>query len=213
MIILNQNNKEIHTVIFDFGNVLVDYSPYRFMSEIGIEEQFHQRIGRALFENPAIWSEVDRGTLTNDAAVLLAAEKEPELKDYFHRFMQGFGDLFLPIDRNVEFLYQVKKAGCNTYGLSNFADDAFEIVRRKYKFFDEFDGMIISSHHGVIKPEPEIFQLLLDTYSIVPADSVFIDDIPQNIKAAQAFGLQTLLLPPRAEIAPFFTFPTDAGGR
>ena len=206
MLILNQNQKEIKTVIFDFGNVLVDYSPFRFMNEIGIDEQYHERIGDALFQNPSIWREFDRGVLTNEVAASLAAEKEPELKQHFHNFTDTFGDRFKAIPHNVEFLKKVKRAGCKVYGLSNFSKQAFEVVRKNFDFFDEFDGMIVSAHHGVIKPEPEIFQLLLDTYPIDPSNSVFIDDLEENLEAARAFGLQTLLLPPRAEIDPYFTF-------
>ncbi len=206
MLILNQNQKEIKTVIFDFGNVLVDYSPYRFMHEIGIEEKYHGRIGDALFQNPSIWQEFDRGVLTNEAAASLAAEKDPELKHLFHAFTDALGDRFKAIPNNVEFLKKVKRAGCKVFGLSNFSRQAFEVMKKNFDFFDEFDGMIISAHHGVIKPEPEIFQLLLDTYPINPAESVFIDDLEENIQAASAFGLQTLLLPPRADIAPYFTF-------
>ncbi len=207
MIYLKESNRQLDTVVFDLGNVLLDYSPYRFLHQAGIDSERHADIGAALFENPEVWSELDRGTLDSHGVARKAIEVNPALENEIISYMQQWHEFFEMIPDNVEAFYKIKRSGCGVYVLSNFSSEAFEKIRWKFPFLDEMDGMIISAEHQVIKPEPEIFQLLIDRYRIEPQNAVFIDDLIANTDVARTFGFNVITLPPRADIEPYFIFP------
>ncbi|MCH7566227.1 MAG: HAD-IA family hydrolase [Nitrospirae bacterium] len=56
-----------------------------------------------------------------------------------------------------------------------------------------FQGIVVSGHEKVKKPDRRIYQVLLDRYSITPNHAVFIDDNPVNVAVAREVGLHGLL--------------------
>jgi epoxide hydrolase-like predicted phosphatase len=61
------------------------------------------------------------------------------------------------------------------------------------KFDDAFDALVLSSEVGITKPDPKIYHMALDKFKVKPEEAVFVDDIPANIEAARALGLQGVL--------------------
>ena len=60
-------------------------------------------------------------------------------------------------------------------------------------FLDDVDGGILSYQEKTVKPEPEIYQRLLERYGLVPEECVFLDDLEENLAAAAKFGIHTVL--------------------
>jgi putative hydrolase of the HAD superfamily len=56
-----------------------------------------------------------------------------------------------------------------------------------------FDEMIISAEVGVMKPEARIYELALAKLGVAAAESVFVDDFPENVEGARAVGMQAIL--------------------
>ena len=98
-----------------------------------------------------------------------------------------------PIEDNVELLKELKMKGYNLFLLSNFHKEAYDKVFRKYSFFEFFDGIFISSHYGLLKPEREIYVKMLQKFSLNPAECIFIDDTPVNISAARELGIEGIV--------------------
>ena len=67
-----------------------------------------------------------------------------------------------------------------------------EHLGREYDFWDLFSGAVVSSRVGHCKPEPAIYEHLLATYQLEPANTLFIDDVEENVVAAAAFGIRTI---------------------
>ena len=65
-------------------------------------------------------------------------------------------------------------------------------MRPRYEFFNCFEGMVISGEVKLIKPDPRIFQVLLERIGRPAAECLFIDDAPANIAVAQSLGFQTI---------------------
>jgi 2-haloacid dehalogenase len=63
-------------------------------------------------------------------------------------------------------------------------------IMRSYPFAARFEGGVFSGEEGVVKPDREIFQLLVDRFAVDPARAVFVDDKEPNVRAAEAFGFQ-----------------------
>ena len=106
------------------------------------------------------------------------------------------------IPETAEILYQLKAAGCRLYGLTNWNEEKFSIVRHKYKVFDLFEDIVISGEVKLIKPDPAIFRLFLQKNQYQPEECLLVDDSPQNISTARKMGFVTHLFttPARLEM-------------
>jgi putative hydrolase of the HAD superfamily len=91
-------------------------------------------------------------------------------------------------------LKPLKNAGLRLYFLSNFPQDLFLILSNRHQFFKLFSGGVVSSAEQMLKPQPEIYNLLISRYSLTPDETLFIDDLLPNITGAQSVGLKTIHL-------------------
>ena len=204
MIYLKEDHSPIDAVIFDLGNVLLDYKPRRFMGEMGIAPKYIDRLLKVFPESPE-WLELDKDTISDDEFLESALRKEPTLRREIRLYHTRWFDYFKAIPENVAAFYELKEAGAKTYILSNFQRTCFKKMREHNIFLDDFDGRVCSFECGMIKPQPEIYELLITKYGLDPARSVFIDDTPVNIEAARAAGLKGVILPIGGCVLDYFT--------
>ena len=183
----------ITTVVFDMGNVLIHFRWRELYHEMGFEGERFDRLANATVLNP-VWDEIDRGNWSDEemleAFIQNAPELEEELKDLMYN---RFGGYLKKFDYTDEWLDAVKSAGYRVYILSNFSRKAFEDCAEELDYVSKADGAVISYRIGMIKPEPEIYRYLIDTYDINPEEAVFIDDSRTNLDAARQFGFTTVL--------------------
>lgn len=182
----------IKAIIFDYGNVLIEWNPrhvYRryfpddpegmekFLSEINFMEwNAQQDKGRTFAEGVAILSE----QFPHHANLIRA---------YHEHWVDSIGEAFTG---TVEILKRLKKAGYPLYGFSNWSAETFPSVRAKHSFFDLFDDMVISGAVGYVKPEPEIYRILLEKVGKPAHECLFIDDSLPNIQQANKIGFATI---------------------
>jgi putative hydrolase of the HAD superfamily len=98
---------------------------------------------------------------------------------------------FLVLDEKmVEVVRAARRHGIRTGLVSNsFGDDRYD-----HALFDElFDGVVISMHAGMRKPEPGIYLLGAERTGVAPAEAVFVDDIKANCEGAEAVGMTAVL--------------------
>ena len=69
----------------------------------------------------------------------------------------------------------------------------YPLRRERYDFMGWFEGTVVSSSEGVIKPDPRIFEVLLERYGLQAGSTLMIDDSARNIAAARALGMPTVL--------------------
>lgn len=183
----------IRNVVFDFGQVLVRFCP----EEIAAPD-FPDPADRALavpvLFDRAIWNRLDSGEIDEEIAI---AEALPRLPKRLHAagktILRHWIERLPPIPGMWELVRRVKKEyGVRTFLLSNISRE-FTNHLDLYPILSELDGCVFSGVIGIVKPSPEIFAYLCDTYGLTPAESLFVDDLPRNIAAAEAFGLQTYL--------------------
>ena len=99
-----------------------------------------------------------------------------------------------PIQQTLNLAKKLKNAGYQIYALSNWDAQSFELaLKNNPDFFSLFDGILISGQEKTGKPSPEFFQKLFNNHNINPAQSIFIDDEPNNLNAAKQLGLTTIL--------------------
>jgi epoxide hydrolase-like predicted phosphatase len=92
----------------------------------------------------------------------------------------------------VAHIQRLRQAGYRTGLLSNFWDNARRLWVEVYPFIQYFDGVVISSEVGLMKPDPRVYHLAAESVSVAVSETLFIDDFIKNIEAARAVGMQTL---------------------
>jgi 2-haloacid dehalogenase len=181
---------KIENIIFDFGGVLVDWNPrHLYKSHFKDENEMEHFLKNICTEE---WNlEQDRGRTLKEGTILLQ-NQFPE----FHAMIQLFYDewetmLKSEIPETVSLLYKLKPK-YKLYGLTNWSAETISIAYDRFPFFKEFDGIVVSGHEKMIKPNKEIYHLLLNRYNLKAANTIFIDDNLKNIKAAEEIGLHAI---------------------
>jgi FMN phosphatase YigB (HAD superfamily) len=100
----------------------------------------------------------------------------------------------VPLDDGLALLKMVKDHGYKVFALSNLTHGAYQkIVAYKNDFFELFDGAIFSYKVQAVKPEPMIYQIILQEYNLNPDQCFFIDDVDMNVTAAKALGIDGMV--------------------
>lgn len=177
----------IRNIIYDLGNVLISFRPEEYLIKNNYPESLRKIILKDIFGGPE-WLLLDNGNISRDTAIDLISEKSALKKDEITLIFKKRTEIMFPLDRNVKVLPELKKQGFKLYYLSNFPSDIFDEIKSRFSFFNYFDGGIISAEVNHSKPDPEIFRILIDRYDIRPAESLYLDDIEINIRAAELSG-------------------------
>lgn len=180
---------ERDTVIFDLGGVLLDWNPrhlYRglFAGDEAAMEHFLANICTSAWNR-----QQDAGRLVAEACALLKAD-HPDKADLIDAYYGRHLDMIAgPIAGMVEILAELRERGAKLYFLSNYSAQTYPLALGRFEFLSWFAGGIVSGEHGVIKPDPAIYQLLIERCAIDPHRAVFIDDVAANAEAARALGI------------------------
>ncbi len=181
-----------HTaIVFDFGGVLVDWSPYylyrKLLADDAAITQFLSEI--RFYE----WNlEQDRGRSFDEGVAVLSAQF-PQYANLIAAYHLRYAEAISgPIAGTVEVLRALKEAGYPLYGLSNWATEKFNLVRPHYGFFDWFDDIMLSAAVKLVKPDPQIYNLFLRLIRRTAEDCVYIDDSAPNVAVAQRLGFTAI---------------------
>jgi 2-haloacid dehalogenase len=182
-------NRAVDTVVFDLGNVLIAWDPRRLYRQLIDDEQ---RMEWFLHEVcSSAWNEQqDAGRPWAEATALLRAQypEHAELIDAYH--LRWEETLVGPIEESVAILGELKARGVRLLALTNWSQETFPIARQRYPFLQWFEGIVVSGEERLVKPDPRIYQRLLERYGVVPSRALYIDDSARNVAAAEALGMQ-----------------------
>jgi len=182
----------IKNIIFDLGNVLISFRPSEFFDKKNYPQNIKNKILTDIFGSKE-WLMLDNGEINTKDVIDAIALKSTLRKEEIAHIFNLRTELIFPLDQNVRLLPELKKQGFRLYFLSNFPMDLFEEVKTGYYFFKYFDGGVISAEAKYSKPDSQIYKILLDKYSLNPEESLFIDDIEINVKAAEETGMKGLV--------------------
>lgn len=178
-------------VVFDIGNVLLRWDPRHLYARIfpnpSDMEWFLSEIC-----TPAWNLELDRGRAFAPAVEELAA-RHPEWTEAIRAFDTRWHEM-VPgsIPENVALLERIRARGQPVYAITNFSREKFTEACERFPFLTLFDGVVVSAHEGLIKPDPAIFRLFLERYGLAAEACIFIDDSAANIAAAREIGMTTI---------------------
>jgi 2-haloacid dehalogenase len=182
----------IKAIVFDFGNVLLEWNPrfvYQryFPNDPEAMERFLKEV------NFGDWNlQQDKGRPFAEGVAILS-EKFPHYAQLIQAYHENWTDsIGIAYEGTIEILKQLKQAGYPLYGLSNWSAETFPFAREKYDFFDLLDDFVLSGEVGHVKPDPEIFHIILKKIGKPAEVCLFIDDSLTNINQAQKMGFATI---------------------
>ncbi len=138
---------------------------------------------------PRFWEEYDRGTLTIDEVTDELCRINGCGRARCEEYLQRSIELQEPVRPTERLVGDLKAAGYRLYVLSNMSREFIAFLRR-FPVYGLFDGEVVSCEVHTVKPEPRIYEILLERYGLDPSETLFIDDRPANIAAAEALGIR-----------------------
>ncbi len=181
----------IKAVVFDIGNVLIEWQPERFYdAQIGRTRRVEMF---AAVDLHGMNDRVDRGEDFRET-IYQTAEEYPGFRSEIRMWHDRWVEMARPeIPHSVKLLRALRARKVPVFALTNFGVGTFEAAQRVYPFLSEFDRSYVSGHMQVIKPDAEIYAMVEDDCGLPPETLIFADDRAENIAAAAARGWQTHL--------------------
>lgn len=177
-------------IIFDMGNVLLTYAPEKYLRRNFSDEKTISALLENVF-NSDIWFRCDGGEITVNEAEEEAKKRLPDYQSEVSRLFSEWHESLEEISGMYELVSDLKKQGYKLFLLSN-TNLQFREFSKRYPVFKLFDGLLISAEEKCLKPSSEIFEKLLQKFSLSADESVFIDDMPENTAAAETLGLKAI---------------------
>lgn len=179
-------------IIFDVGDVLVSFRYRDYMIDLGFEEDVVEFLtDNMIFTD--FWEGMDLGVKDLDDACAYFTDKFPDLKEQIEIFWNNIEDIVGEYDYSNSLINALKDKGYKVYLLSNYPDKLADMHWSQFSFLNDVDGYVISAKVKLAKPDPAIYNLLLDRYGLRADESVFIDDRQVNIDAAEDLGIKGIL--------------------
>ncbi|MBV9604785.1 MAG: HAD family phosphatase [Solirubrobacterales bacterium] len=196
---MNLGNGRPRAVVFDLGGVLLDWNP--------------RYLYRKLFEDDAEmdwfldevctmeWHHAHDLGVAPEETVPPLIEAHPRYAEFIRAWTERSEEMVGgPIKESVEILRELKDAAVPVYALTNMETWTYPGRRERYPFLGWFDGTVVSGFEGVAKPDPRVFELLLDRFGLSAASTLFIDDSSRNVAAARGVGIQAIEFESPAEL-------------
>ena len=177
----------LKNIVFDLGNVLVKFDSNELIYSFFNERQ--EEVKSFYFDS--LWNEYDQGLYSVEEMIEKGVKQFPELELCIKKLMYHWTEFVIPLKDNVAYIKDLKQLGYNVYILSNIPEDDTKYLR-SLGVFDNIDGGIFSYEYKKIKPDPEIFHILLKKYDLKASECLFLDDREDNVVAASNLGFETI---------------------
>lgn len=188
-------------LVFDMGNVLIEWNSEKILKAITEDINLQDLLRKEVFET-GLWVETDEGVKTREEVIEIVTGKLGE--DYRNeitqllRYWYKYVDVFTKVqDRIIE----LSKSGYSIYILSNTAFTFYDLVKEGYlPATSVAKGMVLSCEEKVLKPNEKIYNILLERYNLDPHNTMFFDDLPENIWGAARCGINGFVVENESEL-------------
>lgn len=188
----------IKNIIFDCGQVLIQYNEVKIASHYTDNEQDAEILGKIGMARK-YWELFDRGLLS-EADYL--EQVKPELPEHLHTAVEKLSEEWVSLCPAIpgmeKIVSELKNAGKKLYLLSNF-NKRLRYEQHYISALRYFDALVISGELKKAKPDKEIYEYLLSTYQLNPEECIFIDDRLDNIAMGESLGIRGYLFDGNAE--------------
>ena len=179
-------------VIFDIGGVMVDFNPKDFLLERFCNSATEEKVYNLTFGSET-WKKLDAGLCTRyegNQAMLEAAKAEHCVFEV-QEVLENWTTILHLRRRMVELVRRLKNHGYCVYYLSNIPEDTLDLLMKR-GLEGVFDGGVASCDVHINKPDPRIYQELLNKYHLIASECIFIDDSRANVQTAFQLGMNSI---------------------
>lgn len=174
-------------VIFDIGNVLLEWHPDKVYREL-IPDPAERRAIFDKLDLDGMNLEIDKGAPFKET-IQQKAREFPQFKELVMAWHDRWIEMASPlIPASWDILERLKEENVPVYALSNFGVETYAYAKSVYSEFNKFDREFISGHLQIIKPDPAIYAHVEQETGLSGSQIVFADDREDNIQAARARG-------------------------
>jgi FMN phosphatase YigB (HAD superfamily) len=190
--IVNRKSQIPKVVIFDIGNVLLDFDYSIAGRKLAAHSHLAAEAIQKLIDHTPLLCRYETGQLTTKQ-FFDEVQKVTGYRGTLAEFSGAFADIFIPAEPMIKLQAVVRQKGVPTFILSNTNELAIGHIRRNFPFFENFDGYVFSHEQGVMKPDEEIYEITERLTGRHGAEILFLDDRAINTAAAVRRGWQTIL--------------------
>lgn len=174
--------------LVDIGNVILHVDFETSLQKL-VPSELADPVGRihSLLEKK---NDFEGGVLTDDDFVAWASEKL-QFEGPREEFVAAWNDIFQPNLPMWETLRELKSKGFRLILFSNTNKMHADFFLAEFaEVFELFEGRVFSHEAGSIKPDPAIYHHAFEKYDLDPAETLYFDDLPENITTGLQLGLQ-----------------------
>ena len=191
----------LKNLVFDMGNVLIEWNSEKILQAITDDRKLHNLLRKEVFET-GLWVQTDEGVKTREEMIEIVTTKIGEeyrneltqLSRYWYKYVDVYTEVQ---DRIIE----LSKNGYNIYILSNTACTFYDLVKEGYLPVTSIaKGIVLSCEERVLKPNEKIYNILLERYNLDPHETIFFDDLPENIWGAARCGINGFVVENESEL-------------
>lgn len=184
--------KRHSTVVFDLGGVLIDWNPRHMYRKHFAGDEVAMEKFLSTVCTPEWNDQQDAGRSFAEACELLCRQFPTE-RAHIEAWVPGYDEMLAgAITGTVEILSELRARGTPLYALSNWSAETFPRALRRFEFLGWFRDIVISGDMKMNKPDPRMYQHLLDKHGLVADRTIYIDDTLKNVTAAAALSLHAL---------------------
>lgn len=182
----------IKNIVFDFGLVLVNYDFPQFLNKLFDNQEELEKFANVVLSKH--WNSLlDKEDKPFSEYMMDLKQLYPQYTEQFDAFDHRFQEIILgEVPGMYEILADLKQRGYKLYGLTNWSSKVYDTIN-SYEIFKLLEGQVISSEEHLLKPYPEIYQVLLDRFHLNPSETIFTDDREENIVGGQAVGIDGIV--------------------
>lgn len=178
-------------IVFDLGGVVFRWQPDIIIKSLFDDAKTQDRVRADIFEHPD-WVELDRGTIGFDRAVERGADRTGLPKQDVERLLNAVPRFLTPINETIDLIRTLRASRNRLFVLSNMHVASIQYLEETHDIWSMFDGIVISSRIQKVKPEIGIYEHLLAAHQLNAGETIFIDDMRENLEAASSIGIQTI---------------------
>lgn len=185
----------ISTVIFDIGDVLVSANIKDYLvADPEVPNEIVDELLKLWFIDK---DEVDDTMDLDTYREIVNKRMGVEFSKYIPKLFKYNVDCVTAFDYTIPMIQDLKDKGYKVYYLSNWSAWTHDLLQEagKFDFLNLMDGGVFSYDVGYMKPDEEIYKILINKYKINPEEAVFFDDREENIEAANKLGIHGVHFP------------------
>lgn len=188
-------------LVFDMGNVLIEWNSEKILQAITDDRKLQNLLRKEFFET-GLWVQTDEGVKTREEMIeIVTARIGEEYRNeitQLSRYWYKYVDVYTKVEDRI---IELSKNGYNIYILSNTAYTFYDLVKEGYLPAASIaKGIVLSCEEKVLKPNEKIYNILLERYNLDPHDTMFFDDLSENIWGAARCGINGFVVENEREL-------------